>query len=188
MVLGGWVKLFVGGFPLNRMAAVMVVVAFRVCLCCTTRHFAGLNPVPPRPIVLRPLFRVSTSSFLSQSVSLSLCLCLALSIISESLSLSLSLPVTFSFCVVATCSSCLQPLVSCSGGCGAIYCSEDCRQGSWESGHSVLCLGLVTDERHPLVQHKVRVARLSFCFFPQTIPPSLFLYSCTPERLIPVKG
>ncbi|CAN0379957.1 unnamed protein product, partial [Ectocarpus sp. 13 AM-2016] len=47
-----------------------------------------------------------------------------------------------------------QPTVSCSGGCGAIYCGEDCRQRCWGSGHSLLCLGLVDDEHHPLVRHK----------------------------------
>eukprot|EP00903_Cladosiphon_okamuranus_P010088 g9555.t1 len=50
----------------------------------------------------------------------------------------------------------LQPAFPCSAGCGAIYCSEDCRRRCWErGGHSVLCLGLVADEAHPLVQHKV---------------------------------
>ncbi|CAN0486620.1 unnamed protein product, partial [Scytosiphon promiscuus] len=48
-----------------------------------------------------------------------------------------------------------QPIVACRAGCGAIYCSDGCRRKCWESGHSVLCLGLVSEERHPLVQHKV---------------------------------
>ncbi|CAN0251994.1 unnamed protein product, partial [Hapterophycus canaliculatus] len=48
--------------------------------------------------------------------------------------------------------------IACTAGCGAIYCSDACRSKCWESGHSILCLGLVSEERHPLVQHKVGAA------------------------------
>lgn len=48
-----------------------------------------------------------------------------------------------------------QTPVPCSAGCGAVYCGEACRRKCWDAGHSVLCLGLVEEEEHPLVQHKV---------------------------------
>ena len=53
------------------------------------------------------------------------------------------------------CPTKLLPITRCGQGCGQIYCSEECRARAWTSGHNKLCIGLIQDLKHPLIQFKI---------------------------------
>jgi hypothetical protein len=50
-------------------------------------------------------------------------------------------------------------IVRCSGKCGELYCSENCRETHWsKKGHKLLCTGFIPDdeaEDHPIFQFKM---------------------------------
>lgn len=47
-----------------------------------------------------------------------------------------------------------ESAVPCSGNCGELYCSQECRDYAFAYGHKWLCVGPL-EEEHPLVQFKV---------------------------------
>jgi len=46
-------------------------------------------------------------------------------------------------------------VVTCSQGCGELYCSEACRDAHFGHSHNLLCVGLIENEDHPLLQFKL---------------------------------
>ncbi|KFG48036.1 putative histone lysine methyltransferase, SET [Toxoplasma gondii p89] len=49
--------------------------------------------------------------------------------------------------------SCFAPVIECPGGCGEVYCSQECQRVHLERSHRFLCVGPLS-ETHPLVAFK----------------------------------
>ena len=47
-----------------------------------------------------------------------------------------------------------SPTLSCEWGCGVRYCSSKCLEQDKKTGHALLCVGLLTEDTHPLLELK----------------------------------